>query len=90
MKSKRVAIVVKYFPSVSETFIVNQINGLKTVGHHVTLFAFHKVEGIPIHNSMLMRNWLNEVHYFIPPPKSKLKRLLTFRQCKVSFCPPHQ
>ena len=83
MKSKHVAIVVKYFPSVSETFIVNQINALKAVGYQVTLLAYHKVEGIPIHSSLYEYNLLNEVHYFGKPPKSKLKRLFVFFQWVV-------
>lgn len=83
MKSKQIAIVVKYFPSISETFIVNQINALKAIGYNVTLYAYHKVEGIPIHSTLHEFNLLNEVNYFVQPPKAKIKRLFTFFQWVV-------
>ncbi|MFL0352410.1 glycosyltransferase family 4 protein [Xanthomarina sp. GH4-25] len=78
MKVKQVAIVVKYFPSVSETFIVNQINALIDQGYGVTLFAYNQVENIPIHNSLLKHDLLNKVHYFIKPPVSKWRRFKSF------------
>jgi colanic acid/amylovoran biosynthesis glycosyltransferase len=35
----RVAVLVTEFPSVSETFILNQITGLIDRGHEVGIFA---------------------------------------------------
>ena len=51
MPIKNVAIVVRYFPTVSETFIVNQINGLIDAGVNVHLYAYKKVEVPFIHES---------------------------------------
>ena len=78
MKVKTVAVLVKYFPSLSETFIVNQINALINNGLKVTLLSYNKVEGIPIHKSIHNHDLLDQVQYFNKPPKSKLKRLTFF------------
>jgi colanic acid/amylovoran biosynthesis glycosyltransferase len=75
---KHVAIVVKYFPSVSETFIINQINSLLDKGVKVSLFAFRKVDTTIIHQSLIKHNLLDKVQYFINPPVNKGMRLLVF------------
>lgn len=78
MKAKQVAFVVKYFPTVSETFIVNQINALLDEGFQVTLFAYNTSGNIVIHNSLRKHNLLNKVQYFKKSPKSKIKRFFVF------------
>src|SRR5581483_885169 len=35
----RIAVVVAYFPSVSQTFVLNQITGLLDRGHEVDVYA---------------------------------------------------
>jgi colanic acid/amylovoran biosynthesis glycosyltransferase len=78
MPIKDIAFIVKYFPTVSETFIVNQINGLLEAGYKIDLFAYNKVEATIIHESLKKYNLLNSVKYFIKPPKSKFGRLFVF------------
>ncbi len=78
MTKKSIAFVVKYFPTVSETFIVNQINGVIDAGYQVSLFAYNRVETKVIHDSLKRHNILGTVQYFKKPPVSKLKRLLVF------------
>lgn len=78
MQIKTIAIVVRYFPSVSETFIVNQINGLLDAGVQVRLFAYKKVEVPFIHDSLIKHDLLNKANYFIVPPKNILNRLFVF------------
>jgi len=78
MTKKSIAFVVKYFPTVSETFIVNQINGVIDAGYQVSLFAYNRVETKVIHDSLKRHNILGRVQYFKKPPVSKLKRLLFF------------
>ncbi|MGY0392952.1 glycosyltransferase [Bizionia sp. KMM 8389] len=78
MPIKKVAFIVKYFPSISETFIVNQINGLLDAGYDVELYAYQKVEAKVIHESLKKYNLLNRVHYFKKPPTSKLSRFILF------------
>ena len=56
----KIAFVVKYFPTISETFIVNQLNGVIESGYKVSLFAYNKVDSKLIHESLkkyeLLRN----------------------------------
>ena len=76
--SKNIAIVVNYFPTVSETFIVNQINSLLDSGYDVSLFSYNKAETSILHDSFKKHQLLHKVRYFVKPPANKLKRLKTF------------
>lgn len=78
MTKKSIAFVVKYFPTVSETFIVNQINGVIDAGYQVSLFAYNRVDTEVIHESLKIHDLLGRVQYYKKPPVSKLKRLLVF------------
>ena len=78
MMSKSIAIVVNYFPTVSETFIVNQINSLLDSGCDVSLFSYNKAETSILHDSFKKHQLLHKVRYFVKPPANKLKRLQTF------------
>ena len=77
MKNKNIAIVVGYFPTISETFIVNQINGLMDAGWNVRLLAYNKIDVQIKHQSFDRHDLLQNVNYFLKPPVSKVKRLLT-------------
>ncbi len=78
MSVKHVAFVVKYFPTVSETFIVNQINSLIDDGIKVRLYAYQKVDSSIVHKSLKKHDLLNSVAYFTKPPVSKLARFWSF------------
>lgn len=78
MTKKSIAFVVKYFPTVSETFIVNQINGVIDAGYQVSLFAYNRMNTKVIHESLKRYDLLGRVQYFKKPPVSKLTRLLFF------------
>ncbi len=75
---KHIAIVVNYFPTVSETFIVNQINSLLDAGFQISLYAYHQVDLAVIHDSFTRYHLLDKVHYFTKPPISKLARFGSF------------
>ncbi|WP_347372872.1 glycosyltransferase [Aequorivita sp. Q41] len=77
---KHIAFVVKYFPTVSETFIINQINAVIDKGFQVSLFAYKQVDNVVIQESINLHGLLNKVHYFKKPPVSKLKRFSVFIQ----------
>ncbi len=77
---KHIAVIVNYFPTVSETFIVNQINSLMDSGYEVSLYAYHQVEAKVLHTSFKTYNLLDSVRYFVKPPKSKVKRFAVFLQ----------
>jgi hypothetical protein len=36
----KIAFIIQHFPSLSQTFILNQITGLIDLGHKVDIFAF--------------------------------------------------
>ncbi len=78
MTKKSIAFVVKYFPTVSETFIVNQVNEVIDAGYQVSLFAYNRVDTEVIHESLKIHDLLGRVQYYKKPPVSKLKRLLVF------------
>ncbi|SRX55335.1 glycosyltransferase [Aequorivita sp. CIP111184] len=83
MTKKSIAFVVKYFPTVSETFIVNQINGVIDAGYQVSLFAYNRVDNKVIHESLKRHDLLNRVRYFKKAPVSKLKRFFVFMKWTV-------
>ncbi|MGM5470814.1 glycosyltransferase family 4 protein [Flavobacteriaceae bacterium LMO-SS05] len=79
MKPLKIAVVVKYFPSVSETFIVNQVNSLIEAGHQVSLYSYYKTTIPVLHSSVKKHDLLQQVSYFKMPPSSKIMRLLVFK-----------
>lgn len=77
---KHIAVIVNYFPTVSETFIVNQINSLMDSRYEISLYAYHQVNAKVLHTSFKTHNLLDRVRYFVKPPKSKVKRFVVFLQ----------
>ena len=75
---KHIAIVVNYFPTVSETFIVNQINSLLDSGFKISLYAYNQLDLSVIHDSFTRYNLLTKANYFVKSPASKIKRFITF------------
>ncbi|MDT7541863.1 MAG: colanic acid/amylovoran biosynthesis glycosyltransferase [Acidobacteriota bacterium] len=71
----RVAILVTDFPSVSETFILNQITGLLDRGHEVAIFAEREGERSPVHPDVERYDLLSITSYERMPHK-RLRRLL--------------
>ncbi|WP_047547849.1 glycosyltransferase [Psychroserpens sp. Hel_I_66] len=78
MEFKSIAVIVQYFPTISETFIVNQINSLINAGYNVKLYSYNKVELKFVHNAINRYNLINAVTYFEKPPVSKIRRLGSF------------
>lgn len=71
----KIAFIVNGFPSLSETFILNQITGLLDLGFDVDIFAqFNPNEG-KIHSDVKKYRLMDRVYYF-NPPYSKIKRIL--------------
>jgi colanic acid/amylovoran biosynthesis glycosyltransferase len=75
MKSLKIAFVVGRFPTVSETFIVNQIVGLIQLGHDVHIFAYDKGVLENIHPIIEKYKLLNNVVFFKNKPRSKRQRI---------------
>lgn len=73
-----IAFIVSAFPTVSETFIVNQICDLIDKGHEVTIFSFNKNEDALVHKKIRDYNLLQKVVYHRPYHFSKIKRYFPF------------
>ena len=70
-----IAFVIGTFPTLSETFIVNQILALQDKGYDVDILAYKRGETEILHQNIIDHNLLNNVHYFNITPPSKLKRI---------------
>lgn len=74
----RIAYLVSSFPSVSETFILNQITGLIDFGHEVDIYALRKNVQEKWHEDILKYDLLNKVEYIhefmIKPLERKIKQ----------------
>ena len=73
-----IAVVVSAFPTVSETFIVNQVTALIDEGHLVTVYAKKKGNLETIHDSILNYNLLEKTYNDKKKPYNKIKRVLLF------------
>ncbi|HEX9827190.1 MAG TPA: glycosyltransferase family 4 protein [Flavobacteriaceae bacterium] len=79
MKPLKIAVIVKYFPIISETFIVNQVNSLIEAGHEVSLYSYNKNVLSDLHRSIQKHDLTSKVVYFKRPPISKIRRLFVFK-----------
>jgi colanic acid/amylovoran biosynthesis glycosyltransferase len=71
----KVAFLVNQFPSVSETFVLNQIVGLIDLGHDVHVFAAKSGGEGKIHDNYEKYDLLKKTHYY-RIPKNKILRIL--------------
>jgi len=69
-----IGILVGRFPSVTQTFVLDQITGLIDRGHTITIFAERRGSVDNLHSDVEEYNLLERTVY-IGPPESKLKRL---------------
>lgn len=72
----KVAFLVGEFPSLSETFILNQITGLIDRGVQVDIYATKPKKEIKIHPEVEQYNLLDRTYYYPHIPKSYLRRFL--------------
>jgi colanic acid/amylovoran biosynthesis glycosyltransferase len=71
----KIAFIMNSFPTLSETFILNQITGLIDRGHEVYIFAYKNKKESKIHNEVKKYNLLDKVYYF-NIPKNKFHRII--------------
>lgn len=74
MQKKRIAIITGHFPSVSETFIVNQINGLLDLNTELDVYAYKKEDTTIQHESLFKYNLMEKVEYWVEFPWTRYKR----------------
>jgi colanic acid/amylovoran biosynthesis glycosyltransferase len=76
----RIAFIVGRFPSISETFILNQITGLIDAGHEVDIFSFNlPKKDEKEHQDVENYHLLARTHYILIP-QEKGKRLVKAMQ----------
>jgi colanic acid/amylovoran biosynthesis glycosyltransferase len=61
----KIAFIVNEFPSVSQTFVLNQITGLLDRGHDVDIFAEDARRDLPIHEDVKRYNLLERTGLFV-------------------------
>jgi len=71
----KIAFIVSGFPTLSETFILNQITGLLDMGFDVEIFAQFNPKQEKIHFDIEKYQLMKRVHYF-NIPHNKNKRIL--------------
>lgn len=71
----KIAFLVDQFPSVSQTFVLNQVVGLLKLGHDVHVFASTSVSKVKIHEKY-EKYGLSERTRYYRIPKNKVLRIL--------------
>jgi len=71
----KIAFIVSGFPTLSETFILNQITGLLDMGHDVEIFAQFNPKERKVHPGVKKHRLMKRVHYF-NIPQNKIIRIL--------------
>lgn len=71
----KIAFFVTEFPALSETFIINQIIGLKVKGHLVQIYSKTRPSSKMIHQTVINNGLLNCTFYSDDIPNSRFKKL---------------
>lgn len=83
-----IAFLVNQFPSVSETFILNQIVGLIELGHDIHIFADKSVKNAAIHENYGKYDLSKKTHYY-HIPQNKIVRIWKAVLLIVKYAPSH-
>lgn len=84
----KIAFLVNVFPSVPETFILNQIIGLIDLGHEVHVFAGRSGGTAKVHDSHNKYDLSKKTHYY-QIPKNKIVRVLKAIVLISKYAPRH-
>lgn len=77
----KIAFIVDTFPTISHTFIINQITGLLNKGHSVDIYAQEKGDSSVLHADVEKYSLLNSTYYFVRMPKNLFLRFLKGVSC---------
>lgn len=69
----KIAFIVTKFPSLSQTFILNQITGLIDRGHEVDIYALKPDSTSKVHADVIKYNLLDRTYYFRDMPQDKFR-----------------
>ena len=87
--SLNIAFIVDAFPTISETFIVNQITGLLDMGHQVTIYASSKPQDDKIHPIVEQYQLLRRTRYYPGFPAPRILRYGKIIGKLLSHMPKH-
>lgn len=82
----KIAFLVNQFPSVAETFVLNQVVGLIDLGHDIRIFADTSVRNVKIHDNYEKHGLLKNIHYY-RIPKNKILRILKAIRLVIKYAP---
>lgn len=82
----RIAFLVSEFPTVSQTFVLNQIVGLLDLGHDVQIFASKPGGSVPIHDTYKKYDLSKRVQY-CRIPENKVLRIWKVLFLIVKYVP---
>jgi colanic acid/amylovoran biosynthesis glycosyltransferase len=67
----RIAVVTGHFPTISQTFVLNQVTGLIDAGHEVTVIASPPLEDEALHPAVEEYGLMEKVHYWAGDPSDE-------------------
>jgi len=82
----KIAFLVSQFPSVAETFVLNQIVGLINLGHDVQVFTNGSVKNVKIHDNYQKYELSKRTHYY-GIPRNKLVRIVKGVRLIIKYLP---
>jgi colanic acid/amylovoran biosynthesis glycosyltransferase len=82
----KIAFLVNQFPSVSETFVLNQIMGLIDLGHDVSIFADKSVKNVHVHRNYEKYGLSHKTCYY-GIPKNKFVRAFKAVLLIIKYAP---
>lgn len=72
----KIAFFLDDFPSISQTFILSQINGVIDQGHQVDIYARRKTNINVKHNALMVHNLPNRTTYLEAMPHNRIHRII--------------
>ena len=82
----KIAFLVSQFPSVAETFVLNQIVGLINLGHDVQVFTNGSVKNVKIHDNYQKYELSKRTHYY-GIPRNRLVRIVKGVRLIIKYLP---
>ena len=81
----KIALIVPEFPSLSQTFVLNQITGLIDRGHQVDIFAERPDNQPKMHADISKYKLLQRTYYLPCLPRNKIVRVLKGLNLSIKY-----
>jgi colanic acid/amylovoran biosynthesis glycosyltransferase len=85
----KIAFIIDEFPTITNTFILNQIAGVIDGGHQVTIFANFNSDTDIVHPIAKKYNLFEKCIFFSPRSSNLLKRLMEYMKLIVHYLIRH-